>query len=76
LPSSTGKCAILISPPKCLQKHARRARQPEKTKLPGQNLGEPGPLEQRFVSHSPEFSAQAHHPKEGFFTPWVKRLAA
>ena len=22
------------------------------------------------------FSAQARHPKEGFFTPWVKRLAA
>jgi len=23
------------------QKHSRQARQPEKTKLPGQNLGEP-----------------------------------
>ena len=45
------------------QKHSRQARQPEETKLPSQNLGEPASVEQRLAPHSRRVAA---HEKEDF----------
>src|SRR6266850_238202 len=39
------------------QKHSRQARQPEETKLPWQNLGEPASVEQRLAPHSRQVDA-------------------
>ena len=47
------------------QKHSRQARQPEETKLPSQNLGEPASVEQRLAPHSRRVAA---HEKRGFQT--------
>jgi hypothetical protein len=56
------------------QKHSRQARQPEKTKLPGQNLGEPASSRAKICASFAQVSGTSS--KEGLFTPWVKRLAA